>query len=226
MSHTALIPNDYMAKWQMGKIRETKAVRRPTTACQACRASKVRCEGKQRCRRCILRGIVCIYTKPKPKSKSTDFETNAAVQASTQHVHLPAVMDDQCVTWPPPPALATENTIQRATDSSSSDDGLSLSQNFSEFPGQTPFVDAYDLDSMGSQIDGALMAMEASTAYNTQLSGFDVRLDPCGSFVMTQSAAISECGNGAILPVYKGPATGSRRLSDPSSNNLDGGVFI
>ncbi|OAA39505.1 Fungal transcriptional regulatory protein [Beauveria brongniartii RCEF 3172] len=236
MTHTTLIPDDFIAKWQSSKIRETKAVRRPTTACQACRASKVRCEGKQRCRRCILRGIACVYhTKPKSKLKSTDSGTNAAVQASTQYApvpaaavmgDLPSVTDDQCVTWPPLPALATEKTIQRATEFISSDEGLSLSQNFSGINGQTSFLDAYDLDSMVSQIDGALIAMEASTVCNTYFSGFDVQLNPSGAFDMTQSAAISECGNGGtILPVPKGLGIASRRLSGSFSNTPNGGAF-
>ncbi|KAM3512509.1 hypothetical protein MY11210_003852 [Beauveria gryllotalpidicola] len=228
MSHTALIPDDFMVRWQGSKIRGTKAVRRPTTACQACRASKVKCEGKQRCRRCISRGIACVYPKPKSKLKSTDSGTNAAVEASTQHAHVPAVMDDQCVTWPPPPppALTTGNTTQRATESSSSDDGLSLSQNFSGINRQTSFLDAHDLDNMVSQIDGALIAMEASTVYNTQFSGFNMQLNPSGAFDMAQSAAISECGTGTILPVLKDPGTGSRRLYDSSSNIPNGGVFL
>jgi hypothetical protein len=226
MSHTGLISDDFITKWQSGKIRGTKAVRRPTTACQACRASKVRCEGKQRCRRCILRGIACIYIKPKSKLKSTDSGTNAALQASTQHAHVPAVMDDQCVTWPPLPLLTTATTTQRATDSSSSDDDPSLSQNISGIHGQTSLLDAYDLDSMVSQIDGALMAMEASTVYNTQFSGYDMQLNPSGAFDMTQPAALSECGTGTILPGLKGPGTGSTRLSDSSSNTPNSGIFL
>ncbi|KAM3564973.1 hypothetical protein ARSEF4850_001598 [Beauveria asiatica] len=235
MTRTTLIPDDFLAKWQSGKICGTKAVRRPTTACQACRASKVGCEGKQRCRRCILRGIACVYhTKPKPKLKSTDSGTNAAVQASTQYAPVPAVMGDlpsvtdgQCVTWPPLPALEADRMIQRATESSSSDDGLSLSHNLSGIHRQTSFADAWDLDGMVSQIDGALIAMEASTVYDAYFSGFDVQLNPSGALDMTQSAAISECGNGGTtLPVRQGLGIASRRLPDASSNTPNGRVFF
>lgn len=57
------IPGKFIQKWQSSGTRAKKPlVRRPMTACQACRTAKVKCDGQEECERCTSRGIVCKYT--------------------------------------------------------------------------------------------------------------------------------------------------------------------
>ncbi|KAI1462851.1 hypothetical protein F4805DRAFT_472067 [Annulohypoxylon moriforme] len=63
------IPQDYMSNWQCPSAEGLRTlVRRPMTACEACRAMKAKCDGKQSCRRCTTRGIACRY----PTNKAAD----------------------------------------------------------------------------------------------------------------------------------------------------------
>ncbi|KAI2463312.1 hypothetical protein F4781DRAFT_126968 [Annulohypoxylon bovei var. microspora] len=65
------IPQDYMLNWQCPSAEGLSTlVRRPMTACEACRATKAKCDGQQACQRCTTRGIACRY--PTTKSTSTD----------------------------------------------------------------------------------------------------------------------------------------------------------
>ncbi|KAL5120857.1 hypothetical protein ACEQ8H_001338 [Pleosporales sp. CAS-2024a] len=59
-SRTGDIPDNLISKWQSAGPKPL--VRRPMTACQACRAAKVRCDNKRQCNRCVARGLVCTYT--------------------------------------------------------------------------------------------------------------------------------------------------------------------
>jgi Fungal Zn(2)-Cys(6) binuclear cluster domain len=57
------IPQAFILNWQCPGTQGSKPlVRRPMTACEACRMAKVKCNGKRDCDRCSSRGEVCRYT--------------------------------------------------------------------------------------------------------------------------------------------------------------------
>lgn len=59
------IPGTLVLNWQSPEAQASKPViRRPMTACEPCRAVKVKCNGQQACERCRNRGLRCTYTPP------------------------------------------------------------------------------------------------------------------------------------------------------------------
>ncbi|KAF2823434.1 hypothetical protein CC86DRAFT_67563 [Ophiobolus disseminans] len=54
------IPHNFILKWQSSGPKPL--VRRPMTACQACRTGKVKCDNQPQCDRCTSRNIICRYT--------------------------------------------------------------------------------------------------------------------------------------------------------------------
>lgn len=64
------IPLNLIQTWQCpGSEGSRPVVRRPITACDACRAAKVKCTGLQNaCDRCTGRGLPCKYTTPSTSS--------------------------------------------------------------------------------------------------------------------------------------------------------------
>lgn len=54
------IPDRFIKNWRKSP-KPTPPVRRGITACESCRAAKVRCNGQQDCQRCIARQLVCTY---------------------------------------------------------------------------------------------------------------------------------------------------------------------
>ncbi|KAL5044271.1 hypothetical protein BDW71DRAFT_209482 [Aspergillus fruticulosus] len=67
------IPLNLIQTWQCpGSEGARPVVRRPITACDACRSAKVKCTGLQNaCDRCTGRGLPCKYTTPSSSSRST-----------------------------------------------------------------------------------------------------------------------------------------------------------
>lgn len=67
------IPLNLIQTWQCpGSEGPRPVIRRPITACDACRAAKVKCTGLQNaCDRCTGRGLPCKYTTPSTSSCST-----------------------------------------------------------------------------------------------------------------------------------------------------------
>jgi hypothetical protein len=59
-SRKSNIPHDFILKWQSSGPKPL--VRRPITACQACRIARVKCDNQPQCERCLSRNIVCRYT--------------------------------------------------------------------------------------------------------------------------------------------------------------------
>lgn len=59
-SRTGEIPHNFILKWQSSGPKPL--IRRPMTACQACRTAKVKCDNQPQCHRCNSRDIVCRYT--------------------------------------------------------------------------------------------------------------------------------------------------------------------
>ncbi|KAL4916110.1 hypothetical protein BDW62DRAFT_202948 [Aspergillus aurantiobrunneus] len=59
------IPRSFIQSWQCPGMNGIKPpARRPMTACEACRAAKVKCNGQRVCGRCTSRGLVCRYASP------------------------------------------------------------------------------------------------------------------------------------------------------------------
>lgn len=57
------IPGTLVLNWQPSERQAAKPVmRRPMTACEACRAAKVKCNGQNTCERCKTRGLRCSYS--------------------------------------------------------------------------------------------------------------------------------------------------------------------
>lgn len=68
------IPRGFLLNWQPSGTQDGKPlalIRRPATACEACRAAKVKCSGQLDCDRCTNRGTPCRYTTPS-RSESTE----------------------------------------------------------------------------------------------------------------------------------------------------------
>ncbi|KAL4757481.1 Zn(II)2Cys6 transcription factor domain-containing protein, partial [Aspergillus foveolatus] len=84
------IPLNLIQTWQCPGSEGTRAVvRRPITACDACRAAKVKCTGLQNaCDRCTGRGLPCKYTTPSTSSRSTaSFASSPNTSSSTSSNH-------------------------------------------------------------------------------------------------------------------------------------------
>lgn len=60
------IPGNLIVNWRPSDLRDgaKPRLRRPVTACDACRTAKAKCSGKQECDRCTTRGLGCVYTFP------------------------------------------------------------------------------------------------------------------------------------------------------------------
>lgn len=58
------IPSDFVSSWQNSASQgpSKPRARRPLTACEACRATKVKCSAQQPCDRCVAQGSVCKYS--------------------------------------------------------------------------------------------------------------------------------------------------------------------
>lgn len=58
------IPENLIVNWRPSNHRDgaKPLLRRPVTACDACRTAKAKCSGKQGCHRCTARGLICTYT--------------------------------------------------------------------------------------------------------------------------------------------------------------------
>ena len=76
------VPRAFILNWQCPGTREAKPlVRRPMTACEACRIAKVKCNGQQECDRCTRRGISCRYTDA--SSRNPDLSQMSPRRTST-----------------------------------------------------------------------------------------------------------------------------------------------
>lgn len=62
-SRPGIIPENLIVNWRPSNPHDAPRtlLRRPATACEACRAAKAKCSGKQGCDRCTTRGFVCTY---------------------------------------------------------------------------------------------------------------------------------------------------------------------
>lgn len=63
-SRTRGIPENLIFNWRSSELRDgaKPLLRRPATACDACRTAKAKCSGQQDCGRCTRRGLICTYS--------------------------------------------------------------------------------------------------------------------------------------------------------------------
>lgn len=103
------IPDQFIVNWRKMDPRNgpkpTPLVRRAITACENCRAAKVRCNGHQDCERCIARHLMCTYHQTaspaldtrssheseKDMSASPPASTHETGQVHTQY--MPSLVD-------------------------------------------------------------------------------------------------------------------------------------
>ncbi|TGO66321.1 hypothetical protein BOTNAR_0063g00020 [Botryotinia narcissicola] len=65
------VPRGLILNWQSSRAQSAKPlIRRPITACEACRAAKVKCNAKSDCQRCRNRGNKCVYASANGSSES------------------------------------------------------------------------------------------------------------------------------------------------------------
>ncbi|KAB8212596.1 hypothetical protein BDV34DRAFT_184256 [Aspergillus parasiticus] len=77
------IPGTLVLNWQSPETQASKPlIRRPMTACEACRAAKVKCNGQQSCERCTSRGLHCTYT-PSPNTQDINGSGNVGAEIIT-----------------------------------------------------------------------------------------------------------------------------------------------
>lgn len=63
------IPENLIVNWRPSDPRDAEKplLRRPATACDACRTAKAKCSGRRGCDRCTAQGLLCTYTsRPAP----------------------------------------------------------------------------------------------------------------------------------------------------------------
>ncbi|KAL3481332.1 hypothetical protein BJX99DRAFT_163634 [Aspergillus californicus] len=102
-SRTGDIPQSLIQNWQSTAAEGARpVVRRPATACEACRTAKVKCTGHQSaCERCTSRGIRCQYSSPTTSSASNTVESSASPRNGQSHStdHTPQLIEE-FIEWP------------------------------------------------------------------------------------------------------------------------------
>ncbi|KAJ5114105.1 hypothetical protein N7456_002639 [Penicillium angulare] len=68
------IPGTQVLDWRARTTRPR--LRRPMTACQACRSAKAKCNGQSKCQRCKKRGIACVFN-PTPTDSNGSINENS-----------------------------------------------------------------------------------------------------------------------------------------------------
>lgn len=100
-SRPGIIPENLIVNWRPSNRHDgpRTLLRRPVTACDACRTAKAKCSGNQGCDRCTIRGLVCTYKSQVAAKRcppSGDVVQTLSTQAisPTQEINqgLPAVV--------------------------------------------------------------------------------------------------------------------------------------
>jgi hypothetical protein len=103
------IPENFISSWQSSRATSGRPLmRRPPTACAACRAAKVKCDREQVCRRCDSRGINCQYTPPQQQPPATALVTRPNM-VQHHNISLPRSSDHSAASNPATFALQEEN---------------------------------------------------------------------------------------------------------------------
>lgn len=83
-SHAGEIPDNLTLSWQSSAATaphtKPRLVRRPKTACEACRTAKIKCNGQNDCNQCIARGIICKYAAKGSSHKSPGSEESRRLE--------------------------------------------------------------------------------------------------------------------------------------------------
>lgn len=91
------IPGTNVLNWQSpSKKRVKPSIRRPMTACEACRSAKVKCNRQETCERCKNRGLICSYGpalnsnneichRPSRRKRSVGDRPTSSKSPSTSH---------------------------------------------------------------------------------------------------------------------------------------------
>ncbi|KAI9147510.1 hypothetical protein HJFPF1_12536 [Paramyrothecium foliicola] len=108
------IPLNLVNNWQCpGKRNQQVLVRRPITACEPCRAAKVKCDGQYDCGRCTSRGMDCKYA---PSAKAATAHPTQSNASSSPPVEMPIRLDDSAVESP-----VMEMAIDKPSDTNSTE---------------------------------------------------------------------------------------------------------
>ncbi|KAE8367278.1 hypothetical protein BDV27DRAFT_76110 [Aspergillus caelatus] len=101
------IPGTLVLNWQSPETQASKPlIRRPMTACEACRTAKVKCNGQRSCERCRTRGLHCTYTPP-PNTQ----DGNRSGNAGTERVTTTSPPDSQTSRTQSIPMPASQTTL-------------------------------------------------------------------------------------------------------------------
>lgn len=94
------IPGTLVLNWQPPETQASKPlVRRPMTACEACRSAKVKCNRQQTCERCRNRGLRCTYAN---SGGNADGTRNAGAESATAMATTsPSNSQTLSSDWPP-----------------------------------------------------------------------------------------------------------------------------
>ncbi|OAA74089.1 Fungal transcriptional regulatory protein [Cordyceps fumosorosea ARSEF 2679] len=162
-----------MVKWQSDRNRGKRAARRPITACQTCRASKVKCDGRQRCSHCTLRGVACIYAYP--RSSTSTRPSSDVRRGGHAACNEDTTMGDEFLgEWSPLPPTSTTVTavaeMHRVMGPSSDDSLALLIRNACIDNGQagTAHHDADNAGVFSSEMCTGLAAVEAGAVYDAR----------------------------------------------------------
>ncbi|TQV94535.1 Fungal transcriptional regulatory protein [Cordyceps javanica] len=221
MSRAAEIPDNFMVKWHADRNRGTRAVRRPITACQTCRASKVKCDGKQRCSHCTSRGVACVYAT----SKRSTAGTTTGIQKNTQPAYRPVVVEHLFpVSFPTPlPTSTFGEPIDGIAGLSSNNNGATTTcQNTIARNDHDTYQHACSRTILMPGMNDVPNITESATFYDAQLSEFGMQFSTPNTMDTSPSVAISDYSTNATYPTYSNSDTedsNKRRTASPSSSN-------
>lgn len=126
------IPGTLVLNWQAPDTQTSKpTVRRPMTACEACRTAKVKCNGQRACERCKNRGLLCSY-RPPPNSPSgvnnQDRERHASVGDQSVSAISSTGSNPSNIQSFPPSSLSTSHTTPEKMSIDMTGDPLCISE--------------------------------------------------------------------------------------------------
>lgn len=129
------IPGTLVLNWQAPDTQTSKpTVRRPMTACEACRTAKVKCNGQRACERCRNRGLLCSY-RPLPNSPSgannQERERHGSIGDQSVSATSSTGSNSSSIQTLPPSSLSTSHTTPEKMSIDMTGDPFSISESAS-----------------------------------------------------------------------------------------------
>ncbi|KAI1441716.1 hypothetical protein F5Y02DRAFT_289927 [Annulohypoxylon stygium] len=218
------IPRDYMSNWQCpGADGLSTLVRRPMTACEACRAMKAKCDGQQPCQRCSTRSIACRYPTTTKSTSADAPKRSHRRKGSIDAWRSPSQAqpgEGSTSNAPTSEAASFDNIAGSMTDGTDmswmsdvdlfnwSPESMGFSQDGQSLD-PTPSIDQNDLNIMQSFTEDTILqnSLQTTPAYSTSMHATDVPPSPADAQYSTMMNSFStepcQCRTGPVLIVPK-----------------------